>query len=159
MAGAGCEEGLGSAATPSTGSTFPSTGSHRGTEFLPGVPKAPESQGVSRQEQGRKRGFAKSVFCRCPGDGRRGGDPSHTRSPHGRKEWFLFNCGIYRIFHTPEQAGNQAGPDQNVPEQSCWHSPSQALPLVKKQYFWRIGHTGEFSSCLLAGNAGSICDQ
>lgn len=94
------------------------------TQFLP------ESQVVSRQEQGRKKGLL-SVFAGALEMASVEGDPSHTRSPHGRKEWFLFNCGMDAgsLFHTAEWAGNQAGPDSNVPEQNCWHSPPRPSPL------------------------------
>lgn len=71
----------------------------QGMKFLPGVPRPPAHHSLSSHLKARmsadrssylreKKGFAK-CFCRFLGDGEREGDPC---SPHGRKEWFLFNC-------------------------------------------------------------------
>lgn len=129
LAGTDCEEGHGRAAMPGTGSTFHSPPVSQGHKIPAWCPQTshtqfpPESQVVSRQERGRKRDLL-SVFCRCPGDGKCGGDPSHTQTvPMAGRSVSCFIVG----FHTAEQAGNQAGPDQNVPEQNCWHS----LPCEK----------------------------
>lgn len=76
-------------------------------KFLPGVPKPPAHNSHLKTRLpaarsgclGEKKGFAK-CFCRCPGDGEHEEDPFHARSPHSRKEWFLFNCGVQDVCST-----------------------------------------------------------